>query len=188
MGLYYSRICENIIDKKIELTGGGEKSIYLQYSDISFANLYAGILRIDDYSESYYSCQTPDISQQVLEALIDGGFKRIKSNLIINPNIINFISLGESGRENRMSLCKNGNLNIEIYSEKIRDDANDIYHFSLEVGIPVMLDFTFPITQLREYKNYILEFKERYPEKLLMYELDWKNYEEPALFDYNIFL
>lgn len=182
MGLFYDRICENVIDKRVELELNSETT-YLPYSDIAIAIISKDALEIIDCDEySHRSEQSFGISQQVIKALVNEGFKKIKFNLFINPDKINFITL--EIWVDRITLFENGNLNIELDNNKVRFIPT-IYKSSLKMGIPVMLRSTFPVSQIREYKNYILKFKEKYPEKLLLYELNWK---DDKLFDYNILL
>lgn len=188
--MFYDKICENVIDKRVELTHYSSTK-YLSYSDIAFAEIRKnGFIKTDDLEivdcngDSHYFIKSLEISRQVLEALVGEGFKKINPRLVINPNRINLITLADDLLEENMIQYKNGKLDIET---RRKNDIKTIYKLSLNIGIPVMLDSTFPINQLKEYKNYILKFKEKYPEKLLLYELNWKD-DELDLFDYSILL
>ena len=66
----------------------------------------------------------------------------------------------------------------ETLNFDVVEDMSSFYELSLKHGLLIILAEACAIKMMKEYKKYLREFKEKFPEKVLLYELNWREEDD----------
>lgn len=99
--------------------------------------------------------------------------------LMINKELVKYIQI-RAGYKFEIALIygKDGIYDEVSIKESDTVRFKEYYKTGLKEGILFILENSLPISTLGLYDSYITEFKEKYPEKVLLWELNWKREDE----------